>query len=524
MKCGAVMVDARKKEEEVEELRKKYKLGGGLENIGKAHSRGKLTARERIGKLVDPESFKEFNLWAEPTRTGFGIDRRDSPGDGVVTGFAKIDGRPVCVYAHDFTVLGGTQASVQYWKTCKTIDTAVRLGLPYIGIIDSGGVRIQDAFGYNAGIGVSSNLDVWYSPAVASGIVPSMSLTLGASYAGTAYSPYLADVVFMVKKPYCYMSLASPELIETVTFKEVTRDEIGSPQLHAEVTGSCDYLGETEEEVLQKARELLSFLPSNCREKPPMLATGDDPGRLDNTLIEIIPSCPNDPYDMHEIIKRVVDNGHFLELKQEYAKNLIIGFGRIAGRPVGIVANNPLFLRGALDLGAAEKEARFIRYCDAFNIPLVFFVDTPGFVGSAGEELLGLLRHAAMASYAICEATVPKISFYIGKCHNHGQFLMGTRLMGVDEVLAWPTADIRIAETKESLEACYGKAIERIEPADIGKYSEKHFHSPRHLGALLFFDDIIRPRDTRPTLAHFLEITERKSVVSPKKKHGNIPL
>ena len=510
--------------EELDQLRKKYELGGGLEKVEKVHSTGRLTARERIAKLVDAESFREFNLWAQPTKTGFDIDNRDNPGDGVVTGFAKIEGKPVCVYAHDFTVLGGTQASVQYWKTCKTIDTAVRLGLPYIGIIDSGGVRIQDAFGFNAGIGVSSNLDVWYSPAVASGVVPSISLTLGASYAGTAYSPYLADVFFMVRKPYCYMSLASPELIKTVTFKEVTRDEIGAAQLHAEVTGSCDYLGETEEEVLQKARELLSFLPSNCREKPPILATGDDPGRLDNSLPGLIPSDPKETYDMHEVIKRVVDNGHFLELKQGYAKNIIVGFARFAGRSAGIVANNPLFLRGALDLRAAEKQARFIRYCDAFNIPLVFFVDTPGFVGSAGEESLGLSRHAAMASYAICEATVPKISLYIGKCYNNGHFLMGTRLMGVDVVLAWPTADIQIADLKGSLEAFYEKEMEEIEPTDVAEFSEKYFDSPRQPGALFFFDDIINPRDTRPILANFLEITDKKSIVSPKKKHGNMPL
>jgi propionyl-CoA carboxylase beta chain len=328
----------------------------------------------------------------------------------------------------------------------------------------------------------------------------------------------------MVRKPYCHMSLASPELIKTVTFKDVTRDEIGAPQLHAEVTGSCDYLGETEEEVLQKARELLSFLPSNCREKPPILETGDDPRRLDNTLSEVIQSDSKDPYDMHEVIKRVVDNGHFLEIKQEYAKNIVVGFGRIAGRSVGIVANNPLFFSGALDLQAAEKEARFIRYCDAFNIPLVFFADTPGFAGSAGGEHLGLLRHAAMASYAICESSVPKISLYIGKCYNNGHFLMGTRLMGVDVVLGWPTADIQMADLKESLEECYGKEMEGIEPADIAEFSKKYFDSPRHPGALLFFDDIINPRDTRPILADFLEITEKKSVVSPKKKHGNMPL
>ncbi len=518
------MVNARQKTEKLENLRKTYELGGGQKAIDKVHEKGKLTARERIEKFVDAGSFREFNLWGQPTRTGFDTDLRDNPGDAVVTGYARVDGRSVCVYAHDFTILGGTQASVQYWKTCKVMDTAVRLGVPYIGLVDSGGVRIQDAFGVNAGPGVSRNADVWYSPSVASGIVPSISLTLGASYAGTAYSPFLADVFFMVDRPYCYMSLSSPELLKSVTFQDVTRDEIGAPQLHAEVTGSCDYLGETEEDVLQKGRELLSYLPSNCREKPPMLDMGDDPLRTDEGLIDLISRDDANTYDMHEIIERIVDKGKFLELKREYAKNIIVGFARLGGRSVGIVANNPMVMSGSLDLRATEKEARFIRYCDAFNVPLAFLVDTPGFVADPNQEREGLARHTAMASYAICEATVPKIVLYIGRCFNNGQMAMGTRLMGVDAVLAWPTADIRYTDFDESVEAIYGRSKDKIDPEDLEEFSRKYFDSPKYPASLLMVDDIINPKDTRPILIDFLEIAEKKDIVAPEKKHGNMPL
>lgn len=509
---------------EIKELRKRYEMGGGPKAIEKVHAKGKLTARERIERLVDPNSFREFNLWAQPTRTGFDTDQRESPGDALVAGFARIDGRPVCVYAHDFTVLGGSQSSVQNWKVCKTIDTAVRLGIPYIGIIDSGGVRIQDAFGIPNGRGVSRNCDVWYSSAMASGIVPSVSLTLGASYAGTAYSPFLADVFFMVKKPDCYMSLSSPELIKSVTFQDVTREEIGAPQLHAEVTGSCDYLGETEEDVLQKGRELLGFLPSNCREKPPFLDTGDNPGRRDDTLLDIVPIETTQPYDIHEVICRVVDNGHFLELKREYAKNITIGFARLDGHSVGIVANNPLFFGGALDLRAVEKEARFIRYCDAFNIPLVFLVDTPGFVADLGQEREGLARHAAMVMHAMCEATVPKITVYLRRCYKNGHLAMGTRLMGVDIVLAWTIAQIQLVDFKEAVEVVYRRPMGDVEASALEEFRKKYFDSPRRPGALLMFDDIIDPKDTRPNLIDALEITAKKEETRPKKKHGNMPL
>jgi acetyl-CoA carboxylase carboxyltransferase component len=518
------MTDAREKAAELERLRKQYELGGGQKAIDKLHARGKLTARERIDLLLDPGSFREFNLWAQPTRTGFDIDLKDSPGDAMVTGYGRVDGRPVCVYAHDFTVLGGTQASVQYWKTCKVMDTAVRLGIPYIGLVDSGGVRVQDAFGINAGSGVSRDADLWYSSAVTSGVVPSVSVVLGASYAGTAYSPFLADIFFMVDSPNCHMSLASPELLKSVTSQEVTRDEIGAARLHAEVTGSCDYLGESEEAVLLRVRELLSYLPSNCRELPPVLDTGDDPGRRDDGLIDLVSGADDQAYDMHEVIARIADGGKFLELKKEYAGNMVVGLARLGGRSVGIVANNPAVLDGALDYRSSEKAARFIRYCDAFNIPLVFLVDTPGFVSPQGQDYEGLERHAAMATYALCEATVPKIVLHVGRCFNNGQMAMGTRLMGADAVLAWPTADIRFADFDEALQAAYGKGKQDIDADDLERFSRKYFDSPKCQASLLQVDDIINPRDTRPVLIDTLGILARKALTRPARKHGNLPL
>ena len=518
------MRNAKERNLEIKELRKRYEMGGGAKAIEKLHTKGKLTARERIERLVDANSFREFNLWAQPTRTGFDTDQRESPGDGLVAGFARIDGRPVCVYAHDFTVLGGSQSSVQNWKVCKTMDTAVRLGIPCIGIIDSGGVRIQDAFGIPNGRGVSRNCDVWYSSAMASGIVPSLSLTLGASYAGTAYSPFMADVFFMVKKADCYMSLSSPELIKSVTFEDVTREEIGAAQLHAEVTGSCDYLGETEEEVLQKGRELLSFLPSNCRQKPPYVETGDRKDRIESALLDIIPVETDKPYDVRDVICRIVDNGYFFELKREYAQNVTVGLARLGGHSVGIIANNPLFLDGTCDLRSAEKQARFIRYCDAFNVPLIFFVDTPGFVADINLERQGLARHMAMVMYAICEATVPKITVYMRRCYGNGHLMMGTRLMGADAVLAWSIAQIHPVDFKVAVEAVYRKSAENLEPGEVEEFQKKYFDSPRRPGALLMIDDIIDPSNTRPILIDILEIVAKKNEVRPLRKHGNIPL
>ena len=519
-------MNIREKIQEYEEHRAKFELGGGLKAIEKVHAGGRLTARERIEKLIDPGSFREFNLWAKPALTGTPLDARESPGDAAVTCFGEIEGRPICIYAHDFTVLGGTQAPVQNWKICKAMDTAVRLGIPYVGIVDSGGVRVDDAFGSaQSGRGVSRNADVWYSPPMALGAVPSISLVVGASFAGTAYSPMMADFFIMCDQPYCFMALSSPSLLKTVTFVDVTYPEIGGARIHAETSGSCDYLGKDEEDAIATTRELLTYLPANCREKPPFKDTGDDPNRKDDTLADIIPSNLEQTYDMHEVILRLADNARFIELKKEYAPNIITGFTHLGGHLVGIVANNPASINGAMDLKSAEKEARFIRTCDCYNVPIIFLVDTPGFVSDPNQEKAGLMRHAAMVVYAICEATVPKVTVYLRRCYKEGYFTMGTRLMGNDLLFAWPNAQIQLVDFKEAVETIYHQPTEEVAPEELEQFSNKYFNSPYHAGALLMIDDIINPRETRPILINALELTAKKEVVRPeKKKHGNIPL
>jgi acetyl-CoA carboxylase carboxyltransferase component len=515
----------REKTEELKQKRARYELGGGQKTIDRLHQQGKLTARERIAKLIDPgTTFRELNLWAKPTRTGYDIDQREAPGDAAVIGIGKVNGRPVFIYAHDFTTLGGTQSSVQNWKVTKTIEGATRLGIPYVGIVDSGGVRIYDSFGEPDGRGVSTDCDTMYSPSRASGVVPSITLTLGASYAGTAYSPMLSDVFFMVKRPYCYMSLSSPELLKTVTFVDVTREEIGGPALHSEVTGSCDFLGETEEESIEATRKLLSFLPSNCRENPPIVDTGDDPARQDEAMLDIIPSDTEETFDTHQVIWHLVDNGDFFELKRDYAKSIITGFARLDGKSVGIIGNNSMFLNGALDRKAAEKEARFIRYCDAYNVPLLFLVDTPGFIISAEEEKDGVIRHGAMVMHAICEATVPKITLYLRRCYKEGYLAMGTRLMGNDFAFAWPNAQIQPVKFEEAVEAIYHQKTTEVAPEELEQFSQKYFDSPYQAGALLIVDDIINPQETRPILIEAFESASKKTEVRPTKKHDIIPL
>jgi acetyl-CoA carboxylase carboxyltransferase component len=487
----------REKVAELAQQREKLELSGGIKAIEKQHKQNKLTARERVVKLLDPGTFTELNLWAKPTLTSFAeVDSREVIGDGVITGYGEINGRTVYVYAHDFIAgLAATQAPVQNWKVSRTINTAVKMGVPYIGIVDSGGVRLHDAFGFDAGRGISFGADAWYAPAIASGIIPSITLLLGASYAGTAYSPMLADLFFMVRGE-SFMSLASPELLKEVTFRDVTREEIGAAVMHAEVSGSCDYLAESDEECLEKCRELLSFLPSNCQEKPPIVDSGDSPERKDEELLDIIPATPGEAYDMHQVIWHIVDDYHFLELKREYGLSIVTALARMGGRAVGIVANNPAKSSGAIDIAAAEKEARFIRFCDAFNVPLIFLVDTPGYLASSEQEQAGLLRHVAMATFAICEATVPKITLYIGKCPPEAVMAMSSREMGNEVVFAWPTAQLYPSETV--------------------------YHTA---STCLTIDDIIDPRDSRPLLIKALKMSEGKAEAErPAKKWGNIPL
>ncbi len=521
----------------VEKKRQRYHQGGGPQAIERQHSLGKLTARERLALLYDPGTFQEENLFIKPIRTGFDIDERELPGDAVIIGIGKVHGRPVYSYIHDFTVLGAAQSLGQSHKTTRVMEKAAEAGIPYVGMIDSGGVKIHDRFGRPANrpiLGAATmgfTRDHFTCVSRNSGIIPQVSLMIGPCYAGSAYSPIMADFVIM-RKGTSYMSVASPGLLKSVTFVDISQEELGGAQVHATVTGSCDFLTENDEESIATCRELLSYLPLNWKQKPPVVDTGDDPNRKDSDLLDIVSADLSVPYDMRDIITRVIDKEQFLELQKLYAPNMVIGFGRLDGKTVGIVANNPITKEGYIDLDACDKEARFVRFCDAFNIPLIFFVDTPGFLPGAEQEHSpqGLLRRAAKAVYAICEATVPKISICIGTSHGPARLAMGTPREGVDMVFSWPQARVTRMDPKEITEIIWKDEIAQAKKPDElreKKYKElldTYIDYPFHAAEYLMVDEIIDPRDTRPSLIKRLEILANKEAEPrPWRKHGLMP-
>ncbi|MDY7019031.1 MAG: acyl-CoA carboxylase subunit beta [Chloroflexota bacterium] len=518
----------------IEEQRQRYSLGGGLDAIEKQHQRGKLTARERMDQLFDPSTFHELELWALPLRTGFEIDDKFSPADAVVIGYGNVAGRTVMAYAQDFTVLTGSQSAGQINKLTKVMETAVEMMIPYVSIVDSSGIRLQDAMGEPGprspmdGAGLHGPGSLMYSPPWASGVVPQIAVMLGAQVAGSSYSPILTDFLIMRRSPAVFMSLASPPVIREVTGVEVGYQEIGGTMLHAEVSGTCDIVVDSDEEGLEKCRKLLGFLPSNWKEKPPVIDTGDSPGRKEE-FSDLVPIQLSQGYDMHKIISRIVDNGDLLEIKSLYAKNVIVCFARLGGQSVAIIANNPQEKLGAMDINSSDKMARFIRFCDAFNIPLIFLVDTIGYVPSMEEERAGLERHAAKVPYAICEATVPKITIYVRNCSRWGELAMCTGQMGADLVLAWPNAQIGNIDPEVAVDTIYAKEIEAaINPNKVRQERIKEFISRYnnlyHAGARGLIQDIIDPRDTRLLLIEALGWFAHKAKDRPEKKHGNIPL
>ena len=505
--------------QEIGEKRKRIQQGGGEGAVQKLlRSRGKLTAWERIELLFDRGTFREIGLWTRPVKTGFeSIDQAQVPRDAMIAGYGEVDGRMVYATSYDPTVYGGSQAAMQFEKLGKTMQQAREEGVPYVGMIDSGGRRIQDLFGrwsYRAPTrlpGCEEGALDMVCPPLASGVVPQISLILGPSVAGTAYSPVMADFVFF-RKGTSHMAVASPQLLKAVTFKDVTWEEIGGATLHATTTGTCDLLAESDEEAIGKCRELLGFLPSNWRERPPSRATQDDPNRKEEELLSILPVDGDQPYAIHRIIALMVDDGRFFELQPLYASHLVIGFARLAGEVVGLVANNPMVKQGSLDANACDKEARFIRFCDAFNIPLIFLVDTPGFLPSAEMEQSreGLARHAAKSIYAICESSVPSVVIYLGRCFGAGRLIMGTREMGIDAAFAWPGGQIRLDHPGSP----QGKD-------SWGKDFEEPYCSAAHLAV----DDIIDPRETRPILVNTLSrLAKKQPPARPWKKHGLISL
>ncbi len=523
---------------EIEKKRKKIMEGGGAAAVEKTlRPKGKLTAGERIDKLFDPGTFHELGLWSKPLATGFDIDKSETPRDAMIAGYGEINGRVVYATCYDPTVSGGSQAAMQFEKLGKAMVQAREEGVPYIGIVDSGGRRIQDLFGkwsYRSPTRVplceEGAVDMVLPP-MASGVIPQISLLLGPSVAGTAYSPVMSDFVFF-RKGTSHMAVASPQLLKAVTFQDVTWDDIGGAVLHATTTGTCDVLVDSDEEALSKCRELLAFLPSNWKEKPPFVNTGDDPGRREESLINILPADPSQPYDMRSIIALLVDNGYFFEVQPLYAASVVIGLARLAGQTVGVVANNPLTRSGAIDVNSCDKQARFIRTCDAFNIPLVFLVDTPGFLPSVDEEQSreGLGRNAAKPVFAICESTVPKVSIYIRRCYGAGRLVMGTREMGIDAAFAWPTAEIRPMDVESLVRKAYAGEIAKAKnPVEViesrVQQLRREFEEPYHSGGLLVTEDIIDPRETRAVLVKTLKrLSKKQEPARPWRKQGLIPL
>lgn len=521
--------------EEVEQERARYRLGGGQAEIDKQHKRKKLTARERVDLFFDPGTFYELESWSLPLRTGFEIDERFTPRDAVIIGYGKVHGRTVMVYAHDFTTLTGTQAVVQHSKVTKVMEGAAKMMVPYVGIVDCAGIRLQDMMGEPGprppidGLGLHGAGSIMYSPPWSTGVVPQISIMLGPQFAGSSYSCILQDFLFMRKGP-AFMSLISPMVVKELTGAEVTYEEIGGAMLHAEISGTCDLAVDSDEEGILKCRELLSFLPSNWKEKPPVVDTGDDPNRREDALLDVVPWDLSAAYDIRNVISLVVDNGHFFETKPDYAKNAVVGFSRLAGQTVGIVANQPLVMGGAIDMNSSDKKARFIRFCDAFNIPLVFLVDTIGYVPDVEQERAGLERHAAKVMYAICEATVPKITVYLRNCSGLGEFAMGTTQMGVDLVVAWPNAQIGRTDPEMAVDKIYAKEIKAAaNPEEVRqkriKEFDKKYNNPYYAGGRELFQDIVDPRETRPLLINALDWFAKKNEdTRPWRKHGNIPL
>jgi len=517
----------RERLDELNERREALQQGGGAKAVERQHARGKLTARERIIILLDPGTFMELDLWAKPRMTGFDIDQRELPGDGVITGFGEVNGRPVYVYAQDFTVLGGTMGSTAGKKIVKVMRRALEERVPCIGLVDSGGVRIQDAVTRNMFDGYPA---MFYQHTLSSGVIPQITLMMGPCAAGAAYSPALTDFVFMVKDT-SHMYVASPSLIKTAQFVDTTDQELGGAMIHASVSGCCDMVAENDEECLLVTRELLGFLPANNMEKPPVYACDDDPNRRDEELLDIVPDAPRAAYDMRQLIRHVVDHGYFFELKPDYAPNMITGLCRMDGATVGIVANNPKAMAGAIDINASDKEARFIRFCDAFNIPLVFFVDTPAYLPGVEQEHGGILRHGAKVLYAISEATVPMITLYIRKAYGGGSSAMCSEPLGSDLLLAWPTAELGLMGAEGAVSIIYRKEIEAAENSDelraqrLEEYQSTFGKFPYHAANVQWLEDIIDPRDTRPLLIRALkQMANKQKNDRAWKKHGNMPL
>ncbi len=502
-----------------EEKDKAAELGGGIDRIEKQHLAGRLTARERVEILLDSGTFVEQDKFMTHRTKDFDMDKNKIPGDGVVTGFGKIDGRLVYVFAQDFTVFGGTLSRANADKIAKVMDLAMRMGAPVIGLNDSGGARIQEGVESLAGYA-----DIFYRNVMASGVIPQISAVLGPCAGGAVYSPAMTDYIIMVKDS-SYMFVTGPDVIKTVTHEEVTKEDLGGAMTHNAKSGVAHLMAENDEQALMMIRELMGYLPSNNMEDPPVVACTDDIHREDEKLQTIVPEDANKPYDIKEIITTVVDNQNFFEIQPHYAQNIVVGFARLDGRSVGIVANNPAFLAGVLDISSSIKGARFVRFCDAFNIPIITFVDVPGFLPGTNQEFGGIIKHGAKLLYAFCEATVPKITVITRKAYGGAYDVMSSKHIGADVNFAYPTAEIAVMGPEGAVNILFKKdTITEAERKFKVEEYKATFASPYKAAELGYVDEIIYPKQTRFKLIQSLEMTQTKSKSNPPRKHGNIPL
>ena len=506
--------------------RKAARMGGGQKRIDAQHAKGKMTARERLALLLDEGSFEEFDMFVQHRCTNFGMENSRYDGDGVVTGMGTIDGRQVYVFAQDFTVNGGSMSETMAAKICKVMDLAVRNGVPLIGINDSGGARIQEGINSLAGFG-----EIFERNILASGVIPQISGIFGPCAGGAVYSPALTDFTIMVKDT-SYMFLTGPSVVKTVTGEQVTQEELGGTTVHATKSGVAHFAAENEQDALHTIRKLISFLPSNNREQAPFIETSDPAGRYDDSLNNVIPDTPNKAYDMYEVIGSIVDDGAFLEVHKSWAKNIIVGFAHMNGRSVGIVANQPKILAGVLDINASRKAARFVRFCDAFNIPLVTLVDVPGFLCGTQQEYGGIISHGAKLLYAYGEATVPKVTVTLRKSYGGAHITMSCKQLRGDINYAWPSANIAVMGAEGAVEILYSKEINAIEnPEEKARIAEEKkqeyndmFCNPYNAASYGYLDDIIEPRNTRFRIIRALEQLAGKHQENPWKKHDNLPL
>ena len=505
--------------QQLEDKRSAARLGGGERRVASQHAKGKLSARERIEVLLDEGTFEEWDMFVEHRCTDFGMQDNKIPGDGVVTGYGMINGRLVFVFSQDFTVFGGALSEAHAEKICKIMDHAMKVGAPVIGLNDSGGARIQEGVASLGGYA-----DIFQKNVLASGVIPQISMVMGPCAGGAVYSPAMTDFIFMVKDT-SYMFVTGPEVVKTVTHEEVTAEELGGSITHTTVSGVADRAFENDVEALLMLRRLYNYLPLNNRDTPPLRDSGDPKDRIDLSLNTLVPENPNKPYDMKELILKVVDDADFLEIQPEYAKNIIVGFARMAGQSIGIVANQPMVLAGCLDIKSSIKAARFVRFCDAFNIPVITFVDVPGFMPGTSQEYGGIIKHGAKLLYAYAECTVPKITVITRKAYGGAYDVMSSKHLRGDVNFAWPNAEIAVMGAKGAVEIIF-----REDKGDPQKLSAREaeyktrFANPFVAGARGFIDDVILPEETRKRICRSLMMLKHKKLENPWRKHGNIPL